>query len=218
MAELSPANEKLRSEFNGWAARGKGASMERHHRAITERALARLGVGTGSRVLDLGCGSGWATRLVAPMVGPRGIVVGLDLSDAMIREAQEHADAPRNARFVCAPAEQIPWSNDFFTHVLSVENFYYYGDQRAVLDEVRRVSAPGAKLALLMCLYSGSPNAERWASQLAVPVQVRSPEEYEALLAEAGWDEARAELFTPDPSEPTPDEHAFACLVSATKP
>jgi len=218
MAGLSAENEKLRAEFNGWAERGKGASMERHHRAITDRALARLGIGDGDRVLDLGCGSGWATRLVAPLVGPRGIVVGLDLSDGMIREAQAHADAPRNARFVCAPAEQIPWSNDFFTHVLSVENFYYYSDPRAVLDELRRVSAPGAKLALLMCIYEGSPNAERWARQLAVPVEVRSPQEYEALLAESGWKAARAEVFTPDPKDPNPDEHAFACLVTATKP
>ncbi|MGH9394257.1 MAG: class I SAM-dependent methyltransferase [Terriglobales bacterium] len=217
MPELTPANQKLRAEFNDWAARGKGAAMARHHRAITERAMAGMDIKAGDRVLDLGCGSGWATRLLATRVGPRGLVVGLDISDAMIREAQQHAEAPRNARYLCAPAEQIPWPNDFFTHVLSVENFYYYADQRAVLDELRRVSAPGARLALLMCLYAGSPNAERWISQLPVPVHVRTPKEYEALLADAGWDRARAEVFTPDPADPAPDEHAWACLVTAER-
>ena len=218
MSALGPAQQKLREEFNQWQARGKGAAMGRHHRAITERALERMGLEAGDRVLDLGCGSGWASRLLAPRVGPRGLVVGLDLSDAMIREAQEHPEAPRNVRYLCAPAESIPWSNDFFTHVLSVESFYYYPDQRAVLDELRRILAPGGRLFLLMCLFEGNPAAPGWVEQLAVPVHLRSADDYRELLANAGWADAQAEVWAPDPGDPHPDEHAFACLVTARQP
>lgn len=225
MSELSAPNQKLRDEFNEWAARGRGASMERHHLPIAERALERMahppgggpGIAAGDRILDLGCGSGWTCRLLAPRVGPRGLVVGLDVSDAMIREAQEHPEAPRNARYVCAPAEHIPWSNDFFTHVLSVESFYYYADQRAVLDELRRVVAPGGRLYILICLFRGNPNAQSWVDKLAVPVHLRTAEEYVALLAQAGWHEAAAETFAPDPADPAPDEHAHALLLTARK-
>ncbi|MGH9482893.1 MAG: class I SAM-dependent methyltransferase, partial [Terriglobales bacterium] len=128
-AELSPAGEQLRRFFNAWAERGgKAAAMERHHAPITERAIEHMGIAAGDRVLDLGCGSGWASRRLAGLVGPRGLVVGVDISDAMIKEAQEHPEVARNVRYLCAPAEHIPWSNDFFTHVLSVESFYYYPD------------------------------------------------------------------------------------------
>lgn len=216
---LSPAGQKLRTFFNLWVEKGgKTASMESHHAPVTRRAVERMGIEAGDRVLDLGCGSGWAARQLAPRVGPRGLVVGVDISDAMIREAQEAPDPPRNVRYLCAPAEQIPWSNDFFSHVLSVESFYYYPDQRAVLDELRRITAPGGRLFLLMCLYKGHPTAEKWVGQLPVPVHLRSPAEYRALLEDAGWTDAEAEEFTPEAADPKPDDHAWALLVSARKP
>jgi ubiquinone/menaquinone biosynthesis C-methylase UbiE len=218
MSELDPNQQQLRAEFNQWQARGKGASMARHHRAITERAIAAMRLQPGDRVLDLGCGSGWASRLLAPHVGPRGLVLGVDISDAMIHEAQELADPPRNVRYLCAPAEAIPWEAGFFTHVLSVESFYYYADSHAVLRELLRLVAPGGGLFLLMCLFTGNPNAARWREQLQVPVHLRSAAEYEALLAEAGWTGAKTEIFTPDPNDPQPDEHAYACLAMARKP
>jgi ubiquinone/menaquinone biosynthesis C-methylase UbiE len=216
--EFTRDQEKLRQEFNAWQARGRGESMARHHRPLTERALERMEIRTGDRVLDLGCGSGWATRLIAQRVGPRGIAVGVDISDAMIREAQQHPETPRNARFVCAPAEHIPWETGFFSHVLSVESFYYYADQSAVLKELEWLLAPGGRIFLLMCLFRGNPNAEKWVEQLAVPVHVRSAEEYRELLRAAGWRDVAVEVFTPPTDEPEPDEHAWACLAMATRP
>lgn len=217
--ELSPSGRQLRTFFNSWAERGgKTASMERHHAPITLPVIERMGISEGDRVLDLGCGSGWTARRMAGLVGPRGLVVGVDISDAMIKEAQEHPEVARNVRYLCAPAEHIPWSNDFFTHVLSVESFYYYPDQRLVLDELRRIVAPGGKIFLLMCIFEGHPSAKKWAAQLPVPVHVRTPEAYRELLANAGWDDAQTEVFAPDPAEKEPDEHAWACLVTARKP
>jgi len=58
-------DEQLRTEFNEWARAGKGESMERGHRPVGEQAIARMRVEPNSRVLDVGCGSGWATRLMA---------------------------------------------------------------------------------------------------------------------------------------------------------
>jgi len=212
---LNAEQLRLREEFNQWAARGKGASMARHHRAIAEPMFARMGLTAGDRVLDLGCGSGWATRLAAAQVGPRGLAVGVDVADAMIREAMEHPQPLRNVRYLSAPAENIPWSNDFFTHIFSIESFYYYPDSGAVINELRRVLAPGGRLFLLMCLYTGNPNAAKWVEKLAVPVHLRSPAEWRALLEQAGWSEVAGEEFTPPAG--TEDEHAWALLVSARK-
>ena len=78
-------DEKLQQEFNRWAAAGEGPKMENHHLDITEKTIRRMNLRPGERVLDLGCGSGWATRLLARLVGegPEGFgqVIGLDVSD-----------------------------------------------------------------------------------------------------------------------------------------
>src|SRR5450631_2653822 len=50
-------------------------------------ALARLE--PQARVLDVGCGTGIVSRLAAEALGPEGRVVGLDLSDGMLRKAAE---------------------------------------------------------------------------------------------------------------------------------
>ncbi len=93
MAEKSQTpDEKLQREFNRWAQEGEGEKMEHHHLNITEKTIRLMDLRTGERVLDLGCGSGWATRLLARLVsdGPEGFgqVVGLDVSDEMIRQAR----------------------------------------------------------------------------------------------------------------------------------
>src|SRR6202165_6089029 len=83
----------LQQEFNRWADEGEGAKMQRHRLDITEKTMRRMDLRPGERVLDLGCGSGWATRLLSRMVGegPQGFgqVVGLDVSDEMVRHARE---------------------------------------------------------------------------------------------------------------------------------
>ena len=46
--------------------------------------------------------------------------------------------------YVWGSAQQIPWEENFFDKVLSVESFYYYADQDRALMELFRVMAPGA--------------------------------------------------------------------------
>src|SRR6516225_145062 len=52
------ADERVRDEFNQWAAEGKGEEMEAHHISITEQTLSLMELKPGDRVLDLGCGAG----------------------------------------------------------------------------------------------------------------------------------------------------------------
>ena len=68
--EARPSPDQiLREEFNRWAEAGRGEEMERHHLDITEKTIRLMDLRAGERVLDLGCGAGWATRLLARMVG-----------------------------------------------------------------------------------------------------------------------------------------------------
>jgi ubiquinone/menaquinone biosynthesis C-methylase UbiE len=208
-SSLTP-DEKLQLEFNRWAEEGRGDEMERHHLPITEPVFRMMELAPGDRVLDLGCGAGWATRLLARMVAADesarqrdGVVVGLDISDEMIRRAQQ--TSRENIRFVVGSAEQIPWEANFFDKVLSVESFYYYPDQDRALDELHRVMAPGGRLYILINLYSDNPYSLRWVQELQVPVHARSEAEYVELFAAHRFEGIEAHRI-PDPS-PTPEEY-----------
>src|SRR5438128_2640739 len=99
------AQEQLRTEFNEWARAGKGESMERGHRPVGEQAIERMHVPTNARVLDVGCGSGWATRLLAEYAS-NGRVTGVDISDEMVDLARESSRSFPNVDFEIASAEQ----------------------------------------------------------------------------------------------------------------
>jgi ubiquinone/menaquinone biosynthesis C-methylase UbiE len=160
-------------------------------------------------VLDLGCGTGWATRLLARLIGdgPRasGQVVGLDISDEMVRRARAQSRAFENLLFVWGSAEEIPWEENYFDKILSIESFYYYPDQVRVLEELLRVLAPGGRLFILINLYRDNPYSLAWVDQLKIPIQVRSAQEYALLLGAHGFEDVQTRQIAD--LTPTPDEY-----------
>ena len=210
MADKLPSpDQRLQSEFNRWAQEGEGEKMERHHLDITEKTIRQMDLRPGERVLDLGCGAGWATRLLARIVGdgPAGFgqVVGLDVSDEMIRHARTASKDFDNILYVWGSAQQIPWEENFFDKVLSVESFYYYPDQERALAELFRVMAPQGRLFILINLYKDNPYSLQWVDKLKVPVHVRSEAEYVELLRRHAFENAEARHIPDD--TPTPDDY-----------
>ena len=199
----SPADQKLQQEFNQWAVAGRGDEMEDHHSDITNQTLELMEIGPGDRILDLGCGTGWASRRMALMAGE---VVGLDVADEMLQRARTASGGLANVSYVWGSAERIPFSDGNFTKVLSVESFYYYADQGKALDELRRVMAPGGKLFILINLYKDNHYSLRWVSELKVPVQALSEREYIALLEARAFSNVQARRI-PDRS-PTPETYS----------
>ena len=211
---MADANEKLRTEFNQWATEGCGEGMEGHHISIAGQTMARMALEPGDRVLDLGCGSGWATRLLAMAVeGGQGMAVGQDISDEMIAHARAASVEVENVLFVVAPAEEIPWRDEYFEKILSIESFYYYPDQEAVLREIYRVLAPGGALFLLINLYKENPYSLRWMDRLKVAVHARSEGEYAAMLRAQGFSDVEIEHI-PDLTE-TPEQYSGEWFKSA---
>jgi ubiquinone/menaquinone biosynthesis C-methylase UbiE len=205
----SNPDEKLQQEFNRWAEEGEGEKMERHHLDITEKTIRLMELRPGERVLDLGCGAGWATRLLARLVadGPEGFgqVVGLDVSDEMIRRARAASKDFENVLYVIGSAQRIPWEENFFDKMLSVESFYYYPDQDRALAELFRVMAPHGRMFILINLYKDNPYSLQWVDKLKVPVHVRSEAEYVELLKKHAFENVVSRRI-PDET-PTPDDY-----------
>lgn len=201
----SEADKNLQQEFNQWAAAGRGDEMESHHSDITEQTLALMDLNPNDRVLDLGCGTGWASRRMARVV-TSGEVVGVDVADEMLRRAETASTELTNVRYLWGSAESLSLPDNYFSKVLSVESFYYYADQGAALDELRRVMAPGGRVFILINLYKDNHYSLRWVGQLKVPVQALSEAEYISLLQKHGFVDVEARRI-PDRS-PTPESYS----------
>lgn len=209
----------LRRRFDRWARQGRGESMEQHHAPMAEAMCERMELGAKDRILELGCGEGWACRLLADRAGPASSVVGIDISNEMISRACEKSRSFPNLSYHCGSAEHIPGPDNYFTKVVSIEAFYYFERQDQVLGELLRVVKPGGRLYLLMCLYRDDPQAKSWFEDVGLPVHNRSRTEYEGMLRRAGWVDVNSEViaFKTGPSGKR-DAHDRALLVAAMKP
>jgi ubiquinone/menaquinone biosynthesis C-methylase UbiE len=178
--------ERLREEFNRWAKDGRGEGMEEHHLPIVEPTLALMDLQPADRVLDLGCGSGWLTRRLAATL-PSGHVVGVDVSDEMIRRAELACTGIANVKFLRGTAEEIPAQAEFFTTVLSVESAYYWPDPARGIREIFRVLRPGGSAWILINYYRDNPHCHQWGALYSVPTHLLSAAEWQELFGAAGF-------------------------------
>jgi len=111
--------------------------------------LARLGLGAGARLLDLGCGEGRYARALAAC-GCR--VTGVDLSEALLAEARRRSPGlPGAPTYLRADMRTLPFGPQFDGVVSLFTSFGYFdapADDARVLGEVARVLAPGGRFLL----------------------------------------------------------------------
>jgi len=223
-------SETLRHEFNQWALDGRGEALESHHRSFVEQTIPLMELQRRDRILEIGCGEGWASRLLASLA-PEGLVVGIDVSDEMIRNARAKSTSHENLLFVWAGAEQIPWQEHYFTRALCVESFYYFEEPERALREMHRVLAPGGTLWIVNHLSKENEHSLRWAPELKVPVQILSAAQYQELFEHCGFaDFSHRMLPDHSPSQENSDrlfrtaeemrrfQELGALLLSARKP
>ncbi len=192
-------DERLRQEFNDWAKAGRGPSMEKAHRPVGEQAIELMNISEQSHVLDVGCGSGWAVNLIAAKAS-KGRVVGIDISDEMIRLAAESSASFSNVELRIASAEKLPFRDGEFSHVFSMESLYYYSDMLEALKEIKRVLGPGGLFVTVVDLYEENKPSRQWIDQLKVPVQFLNIGQYRSLFESAGFINIRDQrLYDPVP-------------------
>jgi len=198
--------ELIRREFNRLAEQRRGRGMEKSNWEITRQLIELMKVGEHDNVVDLGCGMGWATRVLAQQA-PAGFVLGIDLSDRMIEEAKRGYRNPPNALFLVADAAQIPCASNFFNTLLSVESIYYYPDLEGALAEVYRILRPGARAFFLTSYYKENLYSHDWAKSIDIPLHLLGAEEYTALFSKTGFRSAshrRIINSSPIPEDWTP--------------
>jgi demethylmenaquinone methyltransferase/2-methoxy-6-polyprenyl-1,4-benzoquinol methylase len=119
--------------------------LDRWWRRATARAVASS-VRERGRILDLGCGTGRLSVLLAD----RARVVGIDVSHPMLVAARRHSRRRRvHVALVQGSAFRLPFADGAFAGVVSGFVLRNLDDLPAALAELHRVVAPGATVALV---------------------------------------------------------------------
>lgn len=111
--------------------------------ALTERALSLCGLGPGSRLLDVGCGTGATVELLGTRQGFR--AVGIDPSLPMTEMGRGRN---QSLRLLVASGEDVPFADAEWDGVLIECSLSLTRDHRRVLRECCRVLRNGGKLIL----------------------------------------------------------------------
>lgn len=129
-----------------WSS-GNWDEMARHIAAAGPRLLDRLSVGAGTRLLDVGTGSGGSVAIPAAQRGA--VVTGSDLTDAWFEAGRRRAaDAGVELEWIVADAAELPFEDDSFDIVTSTFGHMFAPDHGAAARELARVCRPGGKIGL----------------------------------------------------------------------
>ena len=158
-----------------------------------------------SNVLDIGCGAG-ATSLALCAALPNAHILGIDLSQALIKTASKRAAGKPSCTFAVSDASI--WSNPLSAPDLLVSRHgvMFFDDPTAAFSNLAHSAAPGANL-LFSCFRARAEND--WATKIAGilpnplpepgdgpgPFAFANPERVRHILAASGWQDAAAEPF-----------------------
>jgi ubiquinone/menaquinone biosynthesis C-methylase UbiE len=148
--------------YDGMMARTERDGLSAHRQALLAKAngdVLEIGGGTGANLGFYGNGVG-AITITEP-------------ENPMVRRLEKKLHETRpDAKFVQAPAEDLPFDDDSFDVAVSTLVLCTVGDQPRALRELRRVLRPGGKLLFIEHVRSDDAKLARWQDRL-LPLNVR---------------------------------------------
>lgn len=123
-----------------------------HHRAKEHdrrQMVEDMSLQAGDVVLDLGCGPGLWTELLADKVGPEGFVAGVDFSSRLLDYAVRNLENKPYREYVCyreGSFTAIPFADETFDVVFFGNCFMYVDEPAVVIEELKRVAKKGGKI------------------------------------------------------------------------
>ena len=143
----------------------------------------------GSRVLDVGCGTGYTTEAVLKRLGI-GEVDGIDMTFQQLRKAARRLNPERAmVNLSRGDAENLPFKNEAFDAIVSFGALEYFPHPKSALQEMARVVKPGGRVVV------GGPESE-WFSKISLDRMFYTPSAKEVveLFNQAGFRDVRCVL------------------------
>jgi 2-polyprenyl-3-methyl-5-hydroxy-6-metoxy-1,4-benzoquinol methylase len=126
----------------------------------------------GCRTLDVACGEGYGTAMLAAAGASE--VVGVDIDEASVA----HAAQKYGLRFERADASSLPFEDDSFDLIVSFETIEHVQNPEAMLAQFRRVLRPGGLLVI------STPNSGEYLMESGYHTRDFSSQEFRSLLGQ----------------------------------
>jgi len=155
-------------------------------------ALALLDIDPDDRVLDVGCGTGFATEGLLAHVDT---VYGLDQSVHQMEQAWKKFGKHGPVVFSRGDAERLPYRDDTFDIAWSSGSIEYWPNPVEGLRELRRVAKPGGQVLVVGPNYPRSTVFQKLADAIML---FYDEDEADRMFREAGYDDFRHVTMGPD--------------------
>jgi ubiquinone/menaquinone biosynthesis C-methylase UbiE len=190
------ARLQRRIQRYGWDLAAKGyESLWQAQLAEAQAAMLELAApAPGECVLDIACGTGLVSFEAARAVGPKGHVLGIDLSQQMVDAAERRARDLRlsNCNFLRMDAETLDLPDAGFDVALCGLGLMYVPDPEEALREMRRILRPGGRVSVAVW---GERRNCGWAAVFAI-VDAEVATEVCPLFFRLGQQDVLARLCT----------------------
>jgi ubiquinone/menaquinone biosynthesis C-methylase UbiE len=172
--------------FDQWARDGKDSGMEDGHSDVVNQVIKTMNIHPGDQILDLGCGNGWATRILAKQA-PGAQAIGIDASPEMIARAESLHSLTIRARYEQSTFESLDFPDAKFQHVFSMEALYYSPDPAQVIAEAHRLLSEGGSIDIIIDCYQERTATHGWGDALDLTLQVLPEAAWAQFLTDAGF-------------------------------
>ncbi len=165
-------------------------------RAATEHLLRDLPIAPGDRVLDIGCGIGGTSRLLADRYGAK--VTGIDLTPAHVAAGEVlngWVALADEIELLCGDASELPMADDTFDLAVMLHVGMNIQDKKALFSDVNRVLKVGGRFAIYDVMRRNDSSIAfpvPWASDASMSF-LESSDVYRDLLAGSGFDVERVD-------------------------
>ncbi|MDX2160328.1 MAG: methyltransferase domain-containing protein [bacterium] len=160
---------------------------EYDHRFLAQPLMARISPNKAPLILDVATGTGRLPLAMIRHAHFEGKIIGVDLSEPMLRHAWLKFIEERRVMLLQAPAERLPFASNTFDGVSCLEALEFMIDHQAALAEMVRVLKPGG-----VFLITNRINT-RW-----MPGKTYDTETFVELLFDAGIDDIHVEKWQVD--------------------
>jgi arsenite methyltransferase len=152
---------------------------------LNRLALENLHLQPDDHVLEIGFGGGELIARMARIV-TRGHITGADFSIDAVEVCKKRFDSLIGAgtiELLCAGVDSLPFHNDSFTKVCTVNTIYFWHDPPAALGQIRRVLKENG--TFLVCFSPRSEMEKQYFTRYGFTLF--EPEEVKSLLSSAGF-------------------------------
>ena len=174
--------------------------IDRMMTPITTELMAQLAPQLGESAIDVGCGTGELSELLADKVGSTGQVLAVDVSEPLLKKAQERLSKVSHVKFLLADAGTTPFKpeSDILTSRFGV---MFFPDPVTAFSNLRSALNPKKGRMVFVCWQA--PNNNRWLQltsevfpemppqlpdgDVPGPFSLASPDKQRAILSAAGF-------------------------------